>query len=58
MKDRLYAWVALNAPTVGVAALIVVAVLLLTGCHTVAGMGTDITRTAQWTQEKMGGGSK
>ena len=58
MKDRLYAWVALNAPTVGVVALIVAAVFLLTGCHTVAGVGTDITKSAQWTQEKMSGGSK
>jgi predicted small secreted protein len=58
MKDRLYAWVALNAPTVGVVALIVAAVFLLTGCHTVAGVGTDITKSAQWTQDKMSGGSK
>jgi predicted small secreted protein len=58
MKDRLYAWVASNAPTVGVAALIVAAVFLLTGCHTVAGVGTDITKSAQWTQDKMSGGVK
>jgi predicted small secreted protein len=58
MKDRLYAWVALNAPTLGVAALIVAAAFLLTGCHTVAGVGTDITKSAQWTQDKMSGGSK
>ena len=57
MKDRVMAWMALNGPTVGVVALIVAAVFLLTGCHTVAGVGTDITKTAQWTQEKMGGGS-
>ena len=57
MKDRVMAWMALNAPTLGTVALIVAAVFLLTGCHTVAGMGTDITKTAQWTQEKMGGGS-
>jgi predicted small secreted protein len=57
MKDKLYAFLALNGSTVGVVALIVAAVFLLTGCHTVAGMGTDITKSAQWTQEKMGGGS-
>lgn len=57
MKDRLYAWVSLNAPTLGVMALIVVAVVMLTGCHTVAGFGTDITKSAQWTQEKMSGGN-
>ena len=57
MKDRVMAFLALNAPTLGVVALIVAAVFLLTGCHTVAGVGTDITKTAQWTQEKMGGGS-
>ena len=57
MKDKVYAFLALNGPSVGVAALIVVAVIMLTGCHTVAGVGTDITRSAQWTQEKMGGGA-
>jgi predicted small secreted protein len=58
MKDRLYAWVVLNAPTLGMVALIVAAVFLLTGCHTVAGVGTDITKSAQWTQDKISGGSK
>lgn len=55
MKDKLYAWVSLNGPTLGILALIVVAVILLTGCHTVAGMGTDITKSAEWTRDKMGG---
>jgi predicted small secreted protein len=55
MKDRLLAFVALNGPTVGVAALIVAALLVLTGCNTVAGMGTDITKTAEWTKDKMSG---
>ena len=58
MKDRIMAFVALNAPTVGVAALIVAAVFMLTGCHTVAGFGTDITKSAQWTQDKMSGTAK
>jgi predicted small secreted protein len=55
MKDRLLTWVTLNAPSLGVAALIVVATLLLTGCHTVAGFGTDITKSAEWTKDKMSG---
>jgi predicted small secreted protein len=58
MKDKLYAVLARKAPSLGVVALIVAAVFLLTGCHTVAGVGTDITKSAQWTQEKMSGGSK
>ncbi len=57
MKDKLYAFLALNMPTLGVMALIIVALVMLTGCHTVAGFGTDITKSAQWTQEKMGGGT-
>jgi predicted small secreted protein len=28
---------------------------LLTGCNTVAGVGTDITKSAQWTKDKMSG---
>jgi len=55
MKDRILAFLALNMPTLGVMALIVVAVVLLTGCNTVAGMGTDITKSAEWTRDKMSG---
>jgi len=55
MKDRLYAFLALNGPTVGVAALIIAALLALTGCNTVAGIGTDITKSAEWTKDKMSG---
>ncbi len=55
MKDRVMAWMALNGSTVGVAALIIVAVFLITGCNTIAGMGTDITKSAEWTKDKMSG---
>lgn len=55
MKDRVLAWMSLNGPTVGVVALIVVAVFMITGCNTVAGVGTDITKSAQWTSDKMSG---
>lgn len=30
-------------------------VALLTGCSTIDGVGKDISSTAQWTKEKMGG---
>jgi predicted small secreted protein len=55
MKDRVMAWMALNGPTVGIVALIIAAVFLITGCNTVAGMGTDITKSAEWTKDKMSG---
>ena len=55
MKHRLYTFVTLNGPTLGVVALILAALLILTGCNTVAGMGTDITKSAEWTRDKMGG---
>ena len=55
MKDRLMAWMALNGPTLGMAALIVVAVVMLTGCGTVAGLGKDVTGAAEWTRDKMSG---
>lgn len=35
---------------------LVVTVLALSGCNTVRGFGEDISGTASWTQEKMGGG--
>ena len=55
MKDKVMAFLALNGPTIGVAALIIVAVFMITGCNTIAGMGTDITRSAEWTKDKMSG---
>ncbi len=55
MKDRLMAWMALNGPALGAAALIVVAVVMLTGCSTVAGLGKDVTSAAEWTKDKIGG---
>jgi predicted small secreted protein len=55
MKDRVMAWMSLNGPTVGLVALVITAVVLITGCNTVAGVGTDITKSAQWTKDKMSG---
>jgi len=36
-------------------ALIIAALVVLTGCNTVAGFGTDITKSAEWTKDKMSG---
>jgi predicted small secreted protein len=58
MKDRLMAWMALNGPTLGIATLIVVMLIMLTGCGTVAGIGKDLTSTAEWTKDKMSGDKK
>jgi len=55
MKDRIMAFLALNGPSLGIVALIVAALFLLTGCNTVAGIGTDITKSAEWTKDKMSG---
>ncbi len=55
MKDRVLAWMSLNGPTLGAVALIIVATIMLTGCNTIAGMGTDITKSAEWTKDKMSG---
>ena len=58
MKDRFLAWIALNGPTLGAGALIIVAVIMLTGCGTVAGIGKDVTGAAEWTRDKIGGDRK
>jgi predicted small secreted protein len=58
MKDRIVAWIALNGPTVGIMALIIVAVVMITGCGTVAGLGKDMTSAAEWTKDKMSGDKK
>lgn len=55
MKDRVMAWMALNGPSMGIVVLIVVALFMLAGCNTVAGFGTDITKSAEWTKDKMSG---
>jgi predicted small secreted protein len=55
MKDRIMAFMALNGPSLGIVALIAAALFLLTGCNTIAGMGTDITKSAEWTKDKMSG---
>jgi predicted small secreted protein len=53
MKDRLLAFLSQNGTSLSMVILLVTALLLLSGCGTVAGLGTDITRSANWTQEKM-----
>ena len=58
MKDRIIAWVSLNGASLGLAALIVVAFIMLSGCGTVAGFGKDLTSTAEWTKDKMSGDKK
>jgi predicted small secreted protein len=58
MKDRLMAWMALNGPTLGIATLIVVMLIMLSGCGTVAGLGKDVTGAAEWTRDKISGDRK
>ena len=53
MKDRVLAWLSLNGPSLGIVALIIVSLFLITGCNTVAGFGNDITKSAEWTRDKM-----
>jgi predicted small secreted protein len=55
MKDRVLAWMSLNGPSLGIVALIIVSLFLITGCNTVAGFGNDITKSAEWTKDKMSG---
>ena len=55
MKDRILAFVAQNGSTLGIMALIAATLFALSGCGTIAGMGTDITRSAEWTRDKMSG---
>lgn len=54
-KDKLFGFFMLNAFTIGPALLIIVGLLLLTGCNTIAGVGADIQKSATWTAEKMSG---
>ena len=58
MKDRIVAWVSLNGPSLGLATLIVVAFIMLSGCGTVSGFGKDVTGAAEWTKDKISGDRK
>jgi predicted small secreted protein len=58
MKDRIIAWISLNGASLGIAVLIVVALIMLSGCGTVAGLGKDVTSAAEWTKDKMSGDKK
>ena len=58
MKDRIIAWISLNGPSLGIAALMVIMLIMLSGCGTVAGLGKDVTSAAEWTKDKMGGDKK
>ena len=58
MKDRVYSWLVQYGSTLAATALVVVAMWMLTGCGTVAGLGKDIQTSAEWTKEKMGGDKK
>lgn len=55
MKDRIFAFVATNSSLLGLLAVMVAVVLVLTGCNTIAGVGTDIQKSANWTAQKMSG---
>jgi predicted small secreted protein len=54
MKNRLIAWISLNSSALGLVALIVAVLIMISGCGTVAGIGKDITNVAEWTQDKIG----
>jgi predicted small secreted protein len=58
MKDKIIAWISLNGASLGIAILIVVSLIMLSGCSTVAGIGKDLTSTAEWTKDKIGGDKK
>ena len=58
MKDRIVAWISLNGPSLSMAVLIVVMLIMLSGCGTVAGLGKDMTSAAEWTKDKMSGDKK
>jgi predicted small secreted protein len=55
MKDRVYAFLAVNGPSVGIVILIIAVLVMLSGCGTIAGVGSDITKSAEWTRDKMSG---
>jgi predicted small secreted protein len=39
--------------TIAVLGIVALMVVSLTGCNTVSGLGTDITKSAEWTKDKM-----
>lgn len=55
MKDRIFAFVATNSSLLGLLAVMAAVVLVLAGCNTIAGVGADIQKSANWTAQKMSG---
>ena len=55
MKNRIFVFVTNNSSLLGFVAILTVVLVMLTGCNTVAGMGSDLTRSAEWTKDKMSG---
>ena len=55
MKDRIWNFIAVNSSALGLALVIAVVLLMLSGCGTVAGLGKDMTSAAEWTKDKMSG---
>jgi predicted small secreted protein len=55
MKNRIMSWASVNVSVLGATVLIITTLLMVTGCGTVAGIGKDIQKSAEWTKEKMGG---
>ena len=39
--------------TIAVLGIVALVVISLTGCNTVSGLGTDITKSAEWTKDQM-----
>ena len=37
--------------------IVMLLITMLTACNTIAGLGTDITKSADWAKEKLGGQS-
>ena len=54
-RDWIVGFVALHIGALAPFIAAAIAVFLMTGCNTIAGVGADIQRSANWTAEKMSG---
>lgn len=54
-RDQIIGFLALHAGALAPFVAAIIAVFLMTGCNTIAGVGADIQKSANWTAEKMSG---
>lgn len=58
MKDKFILFFTHNGQSLALVLAMILLVVSLTGCSTIAGVGKDISDSAEWTRNKLSGDKK